>query len=133
MPSVHPHRHARGTVRLLGQGWIDVSKYSGRYTDVQGAVYGKACKAFVDRVAQPEKGRPTTELSRIAEQTGTAERSGSASVSPAPLPPGRTKVFLLLENDCCIDLEGEDHRSSPLLELRPETSSVMPVHGVVMG
>ena len=92
MPSIHIHRHARGTVRIPGQGWVDASKYSGRYTHVQGFVYGQLCKVFVDSVARPEKGRPTTELSRMADKAGTAERSGSAGASPAPLPADRVKV-----------------------------------------
>ena len=112
-----------------------MSKYSDHYTDVQGAVYGKACKSFVDRTFRlEEKGRPTTELSRMAEKAGTAERCGGASAYPAPLPTERPKVYLLWSNDCCVDLEGEDHRSSPLLELRrPGTSSVMPAPGAVIG
>ena len=71
MPPVHAHKHVRGTVRIPREGWIDVSKYSGRYTDVQGAVYGKSCKAFVDRTSRLEKGWPATELSRMAETAGT--------------------------------------------------------------
>ena len=105
MPSVHQHRHARGTVRLPGQGWIDVAKYSGRYTDVQGAVYGKSCKAFVDTAARPERGRPITELSRMASRAGTAQRSESTSASTTFLPSNEVKVFLSWENDCCIYLE----------------------------
>ena len=58
MPSVHSHKHARGTVRLPGEGWVDVSKFSGRYTEVQGAVYGKSCKAFVDRTMAGDRVEP---------------------------------------------------------------------------
>ena len=42
------------------------------------------------------------------------------------------KVYLLWENDCCIDLEGEEHRSSPLLDdPRPGPLNVSPALGAV--
>ena len=103
MPSVHLHRHARGRVRIPGQGWIDVAKLSGRYTDVQGSIYGKACKAFIDTAARLEKGWPATDLSRIASKAGTAKRSESTSASATHPPSDKVGVFLIWENNCCID------------------------------
>ena len=130
--SAHTHRHARGTVRLP-EGWVDVSKLSGRYTEVQGAVYGKSCKAFVDQTKRLEKGRPVTDLSRMAEKAGTSEQGVKSGALLNFSSPGETKVYLLLPNDCCIDLEGEDHRSSPLTVPRPGSQSDRPASGAVIG
>ena len=71
--TAHVHKHARGTVKMP-EGWVDVSKLSGRYTEVQGAVYGKACKDFADQTGRLEKGRPVTDLSRMAEKAGTSDQ-----------------------------------------------------------
>merc|ERR1712051_1101329 len=130
--TAHTHKHARGTVKTA-DGWTDVSKLSGRYTEVQGAVYGKACQAFVERKERAEKNRPETALSRMAERAGTSEQGARSGAVQDFSPTGEGKVFLLLPNDCCIDLEGEDHRSSPLTTLRPSLQSVRPATGAVIG
>ena len=102
---------------------MDLANNSGRYTGVQGAVYGKSCKVFVAGASKMEKQRLATLLSNVAERSSTA--SGDTRTVSAQGPTERLKVYLLWEDDCCIELEGEAHRSSPLLTRpRPRPPSV---------
>ena len=52
MGTSHEHKHARGTMKVEGEGWQSVARYTGKYTPEEGAVYGKACKAYCDSVAR---------------------------------------------------------------------------------
>ena len=80
----------------------------GKYTPEQGAVYGKACKRCCDSVTRPRE-RARTALKALADQSPVARgqevqtRHGHG-----------TAQYLLHSNDCCEDLVGEAHLSSPL-------------------
>ena len=50
----HGHRQVRGHMNVECEGRQSVPEHSGKYTAELGAVFGKACKAFVDSVDRKE-------------------------------------------------------------------------------
>ena len=102
-----------------GEGSQSVAAYTGRYTPQQGAVYAKACKAVCDTVVR-QKRIANSELTRLANQSSVATgktRESKTSTEKKNRGHG-TKQFLLRADDRCVDLNEEDHRSSPHAALR---------------
>ena len=107
----HEHAHARGTMRVEGEGTQRVAQYTGRYNAVQGSVYAKACERFCAECARRTHEDDTaSELQRLADKSPVATGRGNAKKYKA----GGVKQFLLKGNDECVDLDGVEHRVSPL-------------------
>ena len=79
-PSEHEHVQLRGTVRT-SEGSLKLATFSGRYSDVESALYAAAVKAALRRIIHTEEERVDTRLRRRLS-------SGQASADP-PAVPGR--------------------------------------------
>ena len=73
-PTTHTHRHCRGGMTVTGEGSMNVAAYSGRYTAVQGTVYGKSCRVFCDTHERPTGSTPLTRLRKLANESKAARR-----------------------------------------------------------
>ena len=109
-----------------GEGSCSVAQYSGRYSPVQGAVYGKSCKTFVDQVERPRTDgryfRPMTLLRMLAQKSSVAQGSQELSGERSDGAP----QFLLRSDDVCVDLVGESHRTTPLLPINATGAAEQP-------
>ena len=103
---------------------MNVAAYSGRYTAVQGTVYGKACKAFCDAHGRPPGTAPLTRLQKMANGSKAARRLEEGNQPTQEYRGHGTRQFLLRGDDQCIDLVDQDHRVSPLQWCEPSFTPV---------
>ena len=109
-PTTHNHRHCRGGMTVIGEGSMSVASYSGRYTAVQGTVYGKACKTFCETHERPSGPLPPTRLQKLANGSKAAHRLEESKQPAREFRGHGTRQFLLRGDDQCIDLIDQDHR-----------------------
>ena len=121
MPNTHEHRHIRGTMYVDGVGSTCVAAYTGRYVPEQGAVYAKACRKRCDTSTRNSV-VPNTALKKLADNSTAVKEEPHGYLRKGH----GTKQFLLREDDRCIDLCEQEHRSSPLQSCEP---SILPAAG----
>ena len=115
----HDHRHARGGMYVECEGWRSVARYTGKYTAEMSTVFAKACQAFVAGVHRMRiKERPWTHLRAMADHSNIAKDRSPGNGGPERRSHG-TRQFLLRSDDVCIDLNGDEHRASPLQLCEP--------------
>ena len=106
------------------EGRHSIPEHSGKYTAELGAVFAKACKAFVDGVDRKENAdRPKTRLRELADQSDVVAAKGCPVIEAGGRGTHGKPQHLLLGEDRCVDLVGEMHRASPL---QPSGSSLEP-------
>ena len=109
--TTHEHRQVRGHMYVECQGRLSISEHSGTYTSQLGAVFGKACKAFVDSAERMDKTkRPPTALRKLADESGVVAAKGCPAVEAGGRETLDSPQYLLLGNGACVDLVGEASR-----------------------
>ena len=118
--STHEHRHAKGHMKVACEkGWKSVPEHTGKYTPEIGAVYAKCVSRFVRSVQVP-KTHIKTQLVKLAEaadldglRTGDSNRAGGRA----------THQYMLCPKVGCIDLVGDEHLASALMQRESCTTS----------
>ena len=114
-------------------GWQSVPEHTGKYTAEIGTVYARCVRGFVCNVQRPGT-TLGTELKRLAD---AAEPMNTEETEFRP--GGRAcPQFVLCPKVGCIDLIGDNHRSSPLTDDDPLPKpangvAVTPVSGALTG